>query len=303
MNKFLVVIGGPTASGKTEVAIDLAKAYRSEIISADSRQIYKETSIGTAVPAKEQLNEVPHHFIQCISLNDYYNASMYETDVLRKLNILFKEHDIVIMAGGSGLYINAVCFGIDDLPAIDLEIRNNLFKKYEKEGIASLRTMLKDADPATYEKIDLNNHFRILKALEVTVQTGKPYSSFLTRKKKTRDFGIIRIGLNLDRAELYDRINKRTEKMIEKGLVEEVRSLVHLRKKNAMKTVGYREIFRYLDDEISLDEAVDLIKNNTRKYARKQITWFRKNNLYPWFNPEKPDSILRYIDDQLNKKI
>jgi tRNA dimethylallyltransferase len=299
MSKFLIVLGGPTASGKTTVGITLANRFNAEIISADSRQIYRETLIGTAVPNSEELASIPHHFIQSLSLNDYYNASMYEVDVLNKLDTLFQKNDIALMVGGSGMYINAVCFGIDNLPTIDQDIRQELAIKFEKEGIESLRNDLQKLDPVTYDKVDLNNHYRILKALEVSVQTGKPYSSFLKHKKQDRDFHLIRIGLDMDRKVLYDRINTRVDKMIEAGLVEEVEGLVKFKGKSAMKTVGYREIFKYLDKEISLEEAVDLIKRNTRKYARKQLTWFRKDKLFPWFHPSEIDRMVGYVESEM----
>lgn len=302
MNKTLVVLGGPTASGKTGVGIALAKHYHSEIISADSRQIYRETSIGTAVPSPAELSAVPHHFIQTRSLDEYYNASMFEFEVIELLEALFKKHDIVFMVGGTGLYINAVCSGIDELPTIDPAIRRELAMLFKTAGIGALREELFKTDPQTYARVDLNNHFRILKALEVTRQTGKPYSSFLTHREKERNFSVVRLALDMDREDLYNRINRRVDGMIEKGLVEEVRGLEHFRHTNAMKTVGYREIFRYLDQTISLDEAIDLIKRNTRKYARKQLTWFRKDNLYPWFHPDQPAEMIAFIDNRTGAK-
>lgn len=302
MSKFLIVLAGPTAVGKTTTGIELASRYGSDIISADSRQIYKECSIGTAVPSSAELAAVPHHFIQCLSLKDYYNASMYEADVLKRLHELFEKKEIVFMVGGSGLYINAVCFGIDDLPTIDQEIRDTLAAKFREEGIESIRQELKRLDPVSYSKTDLNNHYRILKALEVSVQTGRPYSSFLTRSKKARDFKIIRLALDMERGELYSRINNRVERMIGAGLVDEVRGLKKFRGKNAMKTVGYREIFKYLDNQISLNEAVDMIQRNSRKYARKQLTWFRKNDMYPWFHPDETEKMVQYINSQLIRR-
>ena len=299
MTKTLVVLAGPTAVGKTGTGIELAKRYGSEIISADSRQIYRETTIGTAVPSPEELAEVQHHFIQCVSLADYYNASMYEQDVLSRLEERYKKHDVIFMVGGSGLYINAVCFGIDDLPTVDRQVRDTLAQRFREEGIERLRSDLKKVDPVSYERTDLNNHFRILKALEVSVQTGRPYSSFLTRSKKEREFRIIRLALDMDRNALYSRINNRVEQMIEAGLVDEVKGLEKYRGKNAMKTLGYREIFSYLDNEVTLDEAVDLLQRNSRKYARKQLTWFRKDNLYPWFHPEETEQMAAYIDARI----
>jgi tRNA dimethylallyltransferase len=301
MTKSLVVVAGPTAVGKTAAGIELAKEFKTEIISADSRQIYRETRIGTAVPTPDELRTVPHHFIQSVSLASYYNASMYEVEVLDKLDILFKRHDTVIMVGGSGLYIDAVCFGIDDLPNINQEIRTQLMEKFNSEGIDSIRRDLKKLDPLTYDRVDLNNHYRILKALEVTIQTGKPYSSFLTHSKKRRDFRIIRLGLDMEREVLYKRINDRVDKMIDDGLTDEVKNLIHFRGENAMKTVGYREIFSYLDNKISLEEAVDLVKRNTRRYARKQLTWFRKDQIYPWFHPEEQKAMIDFIHQEINK--
>lgn len=300
MIKSLVVIGGPTAIGKTSVGIALAKKFKSEIISADSRQIYKELSIGTAVPSEAELHSVPHHFIQFLSLTDYYNASMYEVDVLHKLEELHSAMDAVFMVGGSGLYIDAVCNGIDELPTIDMNVRNSLAEKFRSEGLDSIRGLLKQLDPESYDRIDLNNHFRILKALEVSVQTGRPYSSFLTREKRKRSFRIIRVALDMDRSTLYDRINQRVDQMIEAGLVNEVRKVMPFRESNALKTVGYREILRYLDNEIPLEEAVDLIKRNSRKYARKQLTWFRKDGLYPWFHPDDLEGMGRFIENKLS---
>jgi len=301
MIKTLVVIGGPTAIGKTGAGIALAKRYQSEIISADSRQIYRETRIGTAVPTQKELSEVPHHFIRFISLNDYYNASKFEVDVLKKLEQLFRVHDVVFMVGGSGMYIDAVCFGIDELPEVDQEIRAELSEIFHVHGIERLRSDLKRLDPETYKKVDLNNHYRILKALEVTIQTGRPYSSFLTHQKRKRNFRITRLALDMEREALYQRINERVDRMLNEGLVEEVRSLQSFRQKNAMKTVGYRELFLYLDGELSLEAATDLIKRNTRKYARKQLTWFRKNNLYPWFHPAETDRMDDHIRRSLEK--
>ena len=296
MNNTLVVLGGPTASGKTETGIRLAQYYESEIISADSRQIYREPVIGTAKPHPAQLAAVPHHFIGHISVKEYYNASLYETQVLELLNQLFQKNRLVFMAGGSGLYIDAVCSGIDDLPTIDPVIREKLWNTFREEGIESLQHMLEERDPESYRRIDLNNHYRVLKALEVCTQTGRPYSSFLSGKERERDFRVIRMALHLDRDLLYDRINRRVDHMISLGLVEEVRDLAHLRSFNAMKTVGYREIFRYLDGAYDLDEAIDHIRRNTRKYARKQITWFRKNNRYRWFDPSDTDAMIGYIE-------
>jgi len=298
MKKTLLVIAGPTAVGKTSCGIQLASRYNSEIISADSRQIYKETTIGTALPSIEELARVKHHFIQTISVTEPYNASMFEFQVLDRLEDLFEKHDLILMVGGSGLYINAVCHGIDDLPSVDPVLRENLLSRYEHEGLESLSLELKNLDPLSYAKVDLKNHLRVLKALEITLQTGKPYSSFLSATPKERSFRILRIALDMDRELLYKRINSRVEIMMDHGLLDEVKSLRPLRNYTAMKTVGYRELFRHLDGELSLDEAVDLIQRNTRKFARKQLTWFRKDNLYQWFSPEDEESIRHWIESE-----
>lgn len=282
MEKTLLVIAGPTASGKTACGIELARHYRTEIISADSRQIYRETSIGTAVPSAEELAAVPHHFIQAISLRDSFNASSFEQQVLERLQELFSRHDLILMVGGSGLYIEAVCRGIDDLPSADPVLRKALHDRLEKKGLASLTTQLREVDPRSYQRVDLNNPMRVMKALEVSLQTGRPYSSFLSDRAKSRPFRIIRVALDVEREALYRRINARVDRMMEQGLLDEVRQLKEFRGFTAMKTVGYRELFRHLDGEISLEEGVDLIKRNTRKFARKQITWFRKENRYHW---------------------
>jgi len=296
MKKTLLVLAGPTAVGKTNCGITLARQYHTEIISADSRQIYRECTIGTAVPSAEQLARVRHHFIQVLSVREPYNASMYEMQVLDKLESLFETHDLIVMVGGSGLYIDAVCHGIDDLPTIDPDIRRELLLRLEKEGLDALTRELKDLDPVSYSQVDLKNHMRVLKALEVSMQTGKPYSSFLSSEKKKRPFQIIRLALDMERELLYDRINNRVVQMMDAGLLEEVKQLEHLRSFSAMKTVGYRELFKHLDGDLSLDEAVDLIQRNTRKFARKQLTWFRKANRYQWFSPEEVPKMLRWIE-------
>ena len=296
MKKTLLVLAGPTAIGKTSCAIDIARHFQTEIISADSRQIYQETTIGTAVPSPSELALAKHHFIQIISVKNAYNASMFEFQVLEKLEHLFEKHDLIVMVGGSGLYIDAVCHGIDDLPTIDPALRKLLLDRLEKEGLEALSTELKELDPPSYSQIDLKNHMRVLKALEVSLQTGKPYSSFLSAEKKKRPFNILRIALDMERKLLYDRINKRVETMMEAGLLEEVKQMLHLRGYTAMKTVGYRELFTYLDGDVSLDEAVDLIQRNTRKFARKQLTWFRKENRYQWFSPGDSPEMFSWIE-------
>lgn len=298
MKKTLLVLAGPTAIGKTACGIQLASHFNTEIISADSRQIYRETTIGTAVPAPEELRLVKHHFIQTASLEDPYHASRYEQEALRVLDTLFKVHNLVLMVGGSGLYIDGLCNGIDDLPPADPKLRLQLFEQYSLEGLEPLTRQLKELDPPSYGRIDLKNHMRVLKALEVSIQTRKPYSSFLSVAKKERPFRILRVALDMDRELLYQRINHRVDLMMQRGLLDEVRSVIRFRHLTAMKTVGYRELFRHLDGEISLEEAVDLIKGNTRKVARKQLTWFRKENRYKWFRPEQSAEIIGWIEEQ-----
>jgi tRNA dimethylallyltransferase len=300
-NKYLVIILGPTASGKTDTAIQVAEIFNTEIISADSRQLYKELKKGTAVPDESQLKKIRHHLIGTISVHDYYNASMYEQDVLKVLGSLYIEKDIVVMVGGSGMYIDVVCHGIDDLPAIDPVVRETLVQRIKNEGIQSIRLELKKLDPEYYSRTDLKNPKRILKALEVYYMTGTPYSAFLSGPKKERPFKIIKIGLNPDRTELYERINTRIDSMIEKGLVEEAKSFYGIKDCNALNTVGYKEIFEYLDGKMTLDQSVTLIKKNTRRYARRQLTWFRRDNEITWFKPEEIDNIIHHIKQETEK--
>jgi len=299
MSNLLIVVAGPTAVGKTDFSVELARRYNTSIISSDSRQIYKELTIGTAVPAKDILQEIPHYFIHSHSITQYYNASMYELAVLDLLKQLFRHTPVVILCGGSGLYTDAVCFGIDDLPEIDPEIRTNLMTKFKQEGIDSLRLQLKTLDPVYYKTVDLQNPKRILKALEVSLMSGKPYSSLLTHKPKKRPFNILFIGLNLPRHELFSQINQRVDEMIANGLVDEARSLYPTfisSHPQALNTVGYKELFSYFAGEITLNQAIVSIKSNTRKYARKQITYFNKNKQMKWFHPLAIDSAVRYIE-------
>ncbi len=285
--------------GKTRAGIEVARHFGSEIVSADSRQIYREMRIGTAVPSPEELAAVKHHFIQNKSVFDYYNAFMYETEVLALLSQLFRRMNPVIMVGGSGLYIDAVCYGIDDIPTVDPAVRQQMKELYAREGLEGLRRRLRELDPQYYGEVDLNNPKRLLKALEISVQTGRPYSSFLTRTRKRRPFRILRIGLDLPRQELYDRINRRVVRMVEEGLVEEARTLLPHRRLNALNTVGYKEMFDHLEGKISLDEAVERIQANTRKYARKQLTWFRKEKETTWFRPDETREIIAWIEQAM----
>ena len=297
--KNLIVIVGPTGIGKTDLSIDIAKEYNTEIISSDSRQVYRELKIGTAVPADQQLSEVKHHFVGNVSIYDYYNASMFEFEVIDKLKQLHDSYNEVIMTGGSGMYINAVCNGIDELPTVDQDLRNELKERFEKEGIESLRMQLKMLDPVSYERVDLKNPKRMLKVLEVSLQTGKPYSSFLSKPKKQRDFNIIKIGLERDRVELYNRINLRVDQMVEEGLVDEARRFFPDRNLNSLNTVGYKELFDYFDGIIDLDKAIELIKRDSRHYAKKQISWFNRDKEFTWFHPDKKEEIIRFINSKL----
>lgn len=296
---FLIIITGPTAVGKTDLVIKLAKKFNTSIISCDSRQFYKELKIGTAPPSPKQLKEVKHYFVHFLSIHNYYNVSKYENDVLHLLEKLFKERQIVFMSGGSGLYIDAVCNGIDDMPDVDVELREDLNQQLKVNGIEWLRNQLYKLDVDTYKRIDLSNKNRILRAVEVCIQTGKPYSSFLKRKRRERPFHILKIALDIPRKELYYRINRRVQIMMEQGLEEEARQFIDCRNLVALKTVGYKELFDYFDGKISKDEAIELIQRNTRKYARKQLTWFRRNNEYAWFNPNEYMAITNFIEQNM----
>jgi len=297
--KSLIVILGPTGIGKTDLSIEIAQELGTEIISSDSRQIYRELKIGTAVPSEEDLQKIKHHLIGNKSIYDYYNASMFEFEVLDILKVLFQKYGQVVMTGGSGMYINAVCEGIDDLPTIDSQLREDLIKQHEEEGLESLRMQLKIIDPGSYEKIDLRNPKRILKALEVSIQTGKPYSSFLTESKKLRDFNIVKIGLQRERAELYDRINRRVDQMIKDGLIEEANRFYKDRHLNSLNTVGYKELFDFFTGKITQKKAIELIKRNSRHYAKRQISWFTRDKDINWFHPENKDEIISYIKSLL----
>lgn len=274
MNKRLVLVLGPTAVGKTDYAIRMAEKYSSPVISCDSRQIFTEMRIGTAPPSEEQLRQVRHYFIFSHSVRNHYSAGQYEIEAMALLTELFKEHDTIVMAGGSGLYADALCYGLDDFPPADQELRKILTDRVRTEGVASLAEELREADPQSWATIDLSNPQRVVRALEVTLSTGRKFSSYKSSPRKPRPFEIERICLTLPREELYRRIDLRAEKMFETGLVDEVRGLTPWRSMPALKTVGYREVFEYLDGHISLDEALSLVQRNTRRYAKRQITWF-----------------------------
>lgn len=297
--KTLIVIVGPTAIGKTALAIAIAQYFQTEIISADSRQFFKEMAIGTAKPDAEELAAAPHHFINSHSVSQLFSTGDFEVEALRTLDSIFKNHNTAIMVGGSGLYINAVCKGLDDMPEIDLNIREKLNKQFENEGIEIIQQQLQKLDPEYFEKVDQNNPQRMIRGLEVVLSTGQKLSSMLTNQKKERPFNIIKIGLNTDREVLYNRINLRVDKMIEAGLLEEVKYLVPYRKHNALNTVGYSEIFDYLDGKQSLEKAVEMIKQNTRRFAKRQLTWFRRDEEIHWFEPNENQKVIDFIKQNL----
>ena len=294
--KYLIIIAGPTASGKTVAAVEIAERLGTEIISADSRQVYREMMIGTAVPGPGQLERVRHHLIGHRSVSEDYNASIFENEALAVLEKIFSQNDTAVMAGGSGLYIDAICKGIDDLPAINKEVRARMKKLYGEVGLDGIKERLQHTDELYYEKADLNNPSRILKALEVHEMTGRPYSSFLTGPKKKRNFITIKIGLDVERKVLHDRINNRVDLMIAEGLVREARTLYPFKGLNALNTVGYKELFLYFDNIISLDEAIIQIKSHTRQYARRQLTWFRKDREFKWFGANSINEMFEYIN-------
>lgn len=301
MRPTLVAIVGPTAVGKTETGVQLAEHFGSEIISADSRQMFRELKVGTALPSADQLARVKHHFIGNLSLNDYYNVSMFEQDVLILLKELFVKNPMVFMVGGSTLYIDAVFHGIDDLPTVDQDLRQELQKQYHEQGIEFLRMKLKVLDPEYYQRVDLKNPNRLLKAIEISLMTGKPYSSLLTATSRERDFRIIKIGLNKEREELFSQINQRVDQMFEQGLVEEAQSLYSYRNLNSLNTVGYKEIFQHFDGNISLDEAKEFIKRNTRNYAKRQLTWFKRYKDMAWFSPSQREDITEFLRAKLHE--
>ncbi|MDT0644873.1 tRNA (adenosine(37)-N6)-dimethylallyltransferase MiaA [Zunongwangia sp. F363] len=301
---FLINIVGPTAIGKTALAIELARHFNTEIISADSRQFFKEMKIGTAVPDEDELAAARHHFIQHISVEEDYSVGDFERDAIAKIEELFLRKKIVVMVGGSGLYTKSVTNGLDDFPEVDPQIRENITSTLEKEGIEALQQKLKDLDPDYYKKADIQNPHRLIRALEICIGTGKPYSSFLNLKKAQRNFHIISIGLTAERSIIYDRINQRVEKMVENGLLEEAKDLYPKRHLNALNTVGYKELFQHFEGKISREEAVAEIQKNTRRFAKRQLTWFRKDNSIQWFDIAEPlEQIIIYAEEEIKEKV
>ena len=291
-NKHLIVLAGPTASGKTATAIKLAKAFDAEIISADSRQFYKELSIGTAAPTAEELAQVKHHFVHNLSIEDKYDVADYEKDVILYLKNYFKNHDVAVMTGGSGLFIDAVCNGLDEIPDISEEIRAKVTKMLEEGGIEALQKEVERVDNEYYKIVDKQNPRRLQRALEVFYQTGRPYSTFRQGNAVKRDFNIIKLAILWDRDKLIERINKRIDLMMQQGLLDEVKSVYPKRHLNSLNTVGYKELFDYLDGKCTLEQAVEQIKINTRQYAKRQMTWLRKRNDYQWFTINQTDEII-----------
>lgn len=299
--KTLIVLIGPTGVGKTDLSIKIAEKYNSPIISADSRQLYSELKIGTAAPAEEYLKRVKHYFVGTLKLTDYYSAAQYESDVISLLEELFKGNDTILLTGGSMMYIDAICKGIDDIPTVDNDTRRMMMEKYEKEGLERLCAELKLLDPEYYSIVDLKNPKRVIHALEICYMTGKTYTSFRTGNKKQRPFDIIKIGLCREREELYERINRRVDIMINDGLVDEVKSVYQYRNLNSLNTVGYKEIIQYLDGNCTLDFAIEKIKQDSRIYSRKQMTWFKRDNEITWFHPDNEEEIMNFIESEKDK--
>lgn len=296
----LIVLIGPTGVGKTELSLKIAEHCHTEIISSDSRQLYADLKIGTAAPTPEQLKRVPHHFVGTLQLTDYYSAARYEEEVMEKLKELFQTHSSVVMTGGSMMYIDAVCKGIDDIPTIDSDTRELMLKRYEKEGLEALCAELKLLDPEYYAQVDIKNPKRVIHALEICYMTGKTYTSFRTRSQKKRPFNILKIGLRREREELYERINRRVDLMMEEGLLEEAKRVYPYRSLNSLNTVGYKELFKFLDGEWELPFAIEKVKQNSRIYSRKQMTWFKRDADITWFHPDQETEIMTFINNHLH---
>lgn len=300
--KTLIVITGPTAVGKTALCLDIAQHFGIPVINADSRQIYKELKIGTASPTIEQMRRVPHYFVGSLSLHDYYSASLFEQQVLEILQREFEHSDYALLTGGSMMYIDAVCNGIDDIPTVDDATREALKARLSSEGLEPLVEELRRLDPEYYEIVDKQNPRRVVHGLEICLMTGKTYTSFRKREKKERPFRIVKIGLNRDREELYNRINQRVDQMMTDGLLDEAQRLYPMRHMNALNTVGYKEMFAYIDGTWTLEEAVERIKGNTRRYARKQLTWYKKDEQIRWFHPDEIEQIYSYISQDYEQQ-
>ncbi len=298
LQKRLIVIVGPTAVGKTAVAITLAKAFSTEIISADSRQIFKEMTLGTAKPTEIELAAVPHHFINSHSIKDSYDAGEYDRDALKLIHTLFQKHDTLILCGGSGLYIKAVCEGFDDIPSVPEQVRQELTTQYEKNGIEWLQQKVQELDPDHFATLDKHNPHRLMRALEVKIVTGESISHFQKKNKREHFFDIVRIGLELEREILYKRIDERMDNMIATGLFDEAKALYDFKDHNALQTVGYQEVFDFMDGKYDRDETIRLLKRNSRRYAKRQLTWFKRDVDITWFNPNSIDSILKFLSSK-----
>jgi tRNA dimethylallyltransferase len=300
LSNYLIIIGGPTAIGKTSAAIEVAKHFQTEIISADSRQVYKELNVGVARPPAEQLHQVRHHLIADKTIHKNFSAGDYEREAVSLLDAFFKKKNIAVMCGGTGFYIDAVCNGLDDIPGIDADIRSTLNRMHKEEGIFPLQQKLRELDAETFHAIDLQNTQRVIRALEVCIGTGKPFSSFKAKNKTARNFMPLKIGLNTAREKLYRNIEYRVEQMMQNGLIEEAESLYPFKAYNALQTVGYRELFAYFSGEVPLEQSVEKIKQHTRNYAKRQLTWFGKDKSYQWFDPEQLPEIIRYLEGRIS---
>lgn len=294
--KTLIVITGPTGVGKTSLCLDIAEKFDCPIINADSRQMFKEIPIGTAAPTAEEQRRVKHYFVGNLSLDDYYNASMFELDVIKLLDGLFNDKDVILMSGGSMMYIDAVCYGIDDIPNVDAAVREQVMLKYHSEGLDAINEELERLDPEYFAIVDRKNHKRVIHAVEICRSTGKTYTSFRTNTKKERPFQIIKIGVTREREVLYDRIDRRVDQMMDNGLENEARQVYPRRHLNSLNTVGYKELFDYFDGNATLEDAVFRIKCNTHKYCRKQLTWFKRDQQIRWFSPDNIEEIINYIN-------
>ena len=297
----LIVVVGPTASGKTDLSIALARHYNAPIISTDSRQVYKSLPIGTAYPSAAQLQAVEHHFIAELELTEEFNCGEYEQRALERLETLFETHDTVVAVGGSGLYVRALCEGMDNLPQADVQLRESLMERLQNDGVKALAEQLKELDPEYYAVVDRHNPARVMRALEVCITSGCKYSDLRKGERKERDFQIVKVGVTMPREELYDRVNRRVDLMIDAGLEAEARAVLPYRHCNSLKTVGYAEMFDYFDGLITLEQAVELIKRNTRHYAKRQLTWFRRDADVEWFNPADKEQIIKYIDSRFGE--
>jgi tRNA dimethylallyltransferase len=301
-NKFLIVVGGATATGKTATGIQLAQHFETEILSCDSRQLYREMTIGTAKPTAEELAAAPHHFINLLSIEDDYNVGNFERDALKLLDNLFFKKNVALLVGGSGLFIRALCNGLDEFPTIPLEVKKEVQSLFEKEGLIALQEAVKNADPVYFEKVDQQNPVRLMRALDVIKASGKPFSSFQNQKKKFRNFTPIYINVLMDREQLYERINRRVDLMLEAGLLEEAKSLFPYKEKNSLQTVGYQEFMNFFDGKITLDEAIELVKRNSRRYAKRQMTWFRKEDHWTGFQANEIDKMIEYVEGKIKER-